>query len=70
MPLTTSDAPDLTNKGIKKVYIKNMPHTGDYIKKEIKVLRRKGIKAGTEKAHKAIQKKPRKILTDSGYMLV
>ena len=68
MPLTTSDAPDLTNKGIKKVYIKNMPHTGKYTKEETKILSNKGVKPGTKKAHKTIQKK-RKILSDSGYIL-
>ena len=69
-PLTISDAPDLINKGVKKIYIKTMPHKGEYTKKETEELKKKGAKPGTKKAHAFVSdlKKRRRLPTDGGHM--
>ena len=60
-PLNLSDAPDLTDKGIQRVRLKNMPHKGEYTKPQKKFLEKKKAKPDTKKAHK--------ILTSDGYMI-
>ena len=68
-PLTTGDAPDLTDKSIKRVFIKNMAHKHEYTKEELAELKKKGAKPGTKKAHSALAGKKKRISTDGGYML-
>lgn len=67
-PLNISDALDLTEKGIKKVFIKgSMPHTREYTKKEKEELKKKGVKLGSKEAHKALSlSKKRKVASSDG----